>query len=170
MGYALLVAVVAGFAIVLGRTLFMRYRESDLRRNIRATDVAFSCVLSLVRTDIPDGMFGGGAVSAPMMLHVRGDSIEISSSWMIFRIAMGLEYLFKAHGVSIEYRHVSSVWSTRGWIIITGPKLGKEFQVAITRKDIFGGLYPIWNALIEAGAVAASQPPPKVNVPGCNSE
>lgn len=169
MEYIILAAVIAGFAIVLGRMLFVYYRESALRRYARAKDVTFSCVLSRVKIAVPGGWPNWESISSPIILYIRDDSIEISSSWPIFRLAMGLEYLFRAHETSIEVSKEPSIRSKEDWIIVTGTKLGREFRVAICRKEIFGGLYPIWNALIKAGVATTGGPPPKVVVPDCNS-
>ena len=102
MQYALIAVVIAGFMVVLGRIWLIRYRVGPLRREIRAQDVTFWVGLDTARMRDSGGLSRWTSLNAPMALYVRGDALEISSTFTPFRVTMGLEYYFKANETSIK--------------------------------------------------------------------
>jgi len=95
-------------------------------------------------------------ISSPVELIIRNDTFEISSGLSLGRMAMGLEYFFRARETSVELnRRVPRIYGkdTSPRIIVRGWHAGKKIQLTIRQKN---DPLPIWNALIEAGAVPDS--------------
>lgn len=93
-----------------------------------------------------------------MALHVRYDSFDISSTFLPFRVVMGMEYYFKSSETSIETSRAPSRSSRLKWIVVTGRQRGYEIKLAITNPNE-GQLHDAWNALVAAGATPIGPPP-----------
>jgi hypothetical protein len=154
----LALCVAAGFVVIYGRIWFRRRREAPLRREIRARDVTFRTIPDRVKVSDPSGRAKWAGVSAPMGLFVRGDAIEISSTFAPLRVVMGLEYYFPASETSIELSRSPSLIYRGDWIVLTRRQAGQDFQVAITTTNDHT-LLQAWNALVNAGAIPAGLPP-----------
>ena len=102
MQYVLLAVVLAGVAIGLGQVWLKRRREATLRRAIRSQNVTFCTRLPQVKVKEGYGWPIWLSLNSSMALYVRGDSFDISSTNLLIRAVMGMEYHFKASETSIE--------------------------------------------------------------------
>lgn len=154
MQYALLACVVVGLTIVYGRIVLRRRRETPLRHEIRAQGITFRTGLDHIRTVTSRGWRTGpyGLIE----LIVRADGFEISSAIPPVRVALGLEYYFRARDTTIEVSRLPSGIYKSDWIVITDQRLDKVTKLAITQKN---NLYETWNALVRVGAVPLGPPP-----------
>ncbi len=159
MQYALLVCGVVGLTIIYGRIVLRRRREAPLRREIRAQSITFRTELGHVKTMTSRGWWTGpyGLIE----LIVRTDGFEVSSAIPPVRVALGLEYYFRACDTTIEVSQLPSGVYKRDWIVIKGQQLDKEVQLAIAQKS---SLHEAWNALARAGAVPIGPPPGDLSV------
>jgi hypothetical protein len=160
MQYVMLAVVVAALSFIYGRAWLGRHRDAPLRREIRARDITFQARLYRVTVLEPGSWLPGGdfevPISSPVELIIRSDAFEISSGLSLGRMAMGLEYFFRARETSVELnRRVPRIYGkdTFPRIIVRGWHAGKKIQLTIRQKN---DPLPIWNALIEAGAVPDS--------------
>jgi hypothetical protein len=102
MEYVMLAVVVAGFAVTYGGVWLRRRRQAPLRREVRSQNVTFWISLDEVKEREYGGLIKWVPLNSVMALHVRGDSFEISSMILPFRVVMGMEYYFKASETFIE--------------------------------------------------------------------
>jgi hypothetical protein len=158
MQYIFLAVVLAGFAIGLGQVWLRRRREAPLRREIRSQPVTYWTALAEVKVREGYGWPEWQPLRSSMALNVRGDSFDISSTILPIRVAMGMEYYFKASEVSIETSRVPSRSPAVNWIIVTGSQRGKAIKLAITNGNE-GQLHDAWNALTAVGAIPIGPPP-----------
>jgi hypothetical protein len=104
MEYVLLAVVVVGFAVSFGAVWLKRRRQAPLRREIRSKNITFRTGLTEVKERQSGALFKWLTLNSVMALYVRGDSIEISSRILPFRVVMGTENYFKARETFIEMR------------------------------------------------------------------
>ena len=102
MQYAFLGVVLAGFVIGLGQVWLRRRREAPLRREVRSQPVRFWTALAEVELNEGSGWPEWLPLRSSMALYVRYDSFDISSTFLPFRVVMGMEYYFKSSETSIE--------------------------------------------------------------------
>ena len=146
----LLVLVVAMPVIAIAFIHLRRWRQGDLRREIRGNRVIFRAAIRRMKTsDIMQWL-------PPVQLVTRVESIEISSPLTFIRVMFGLECYFRAADVSVKVEPISSLLEREEWLVVRGLQFGKELQVDMT---IRGDLLPAWNALVEAGAAPVGPSP-----------
>lgn len=166
MEYILLAVVVVGFAVGFGAAWLKRRWQAPLRCEIRSKNITFRTNLTEVKERQSGALFKWLALNSVMALYVRGDSIEISSRILLFRVIMGTEYYFKARETFIEVsKEPGRFYGGVNWIIVTGTDGGKEIKLAITNGDE-NKFRDAWNALVAAGSVAVGPPPKTHAVPG----
>ena len=157
----LAVAVVAGLMFIFGQVWFKRYRETGLRREIRAQSITFKTRVDYIKVMGAGPLEQGREEIVPgftnqLQLVVRGDAIEISSAIALVRAILGLEYYFRAHETSVElYRILPRIYGrdSPARIVVRGWQGDKQIQVVIVKKH---DLQVTWNALVSAGAVPGS--------------
>ena len=156
MQYVMVAIVVAVFSLIYGRIWLRRYRETPLRRELRARDITFRANLdhvTLIEQGQPPCSDFEVPISRPIELIVRGDAFEVSSAWSFGRVVMGLEYYFRARETSVELnRIIPRIYGTDTppRIVVRGWQVDKKIQLTITQKN---DPLEIWNALTGAGAV-----------------
>jgi hypothetical protein len=160
MQYAFLGVVLAGFVIGLGQIWFRRRREREapLRHEIRSQPVRFWTALAEVELNEGSGWPEWLPLRSSMALYVRYDSFDISSTFLPFRVVMGMEYYFKSSETSIETSRDPSRSSRMKWIVVTGRQRGQEIKLAITNQNV-DQLNNAWNALVAAGSIPIGPPP-----------
>jgi hypothetical protein len=157
MQYVLLVVVLAGVAIGLGQVWLKRRREATLRRAKRSQNVTFCTRLPQVKVKEGYGWPTWLSLNSSMALYVRGDSFDISSTNLLIRVVMGMEYYFKASETSIEASRDPSQDSALNWIVVTGNQRSAKIKLAITHGNE-GLLHDAWNALVAAGSIPIGPP------------
>lgn len=70
----------AGFAAIYGRIWSRRRREAPLRREARAREVTFRTIPDRVMISDWSARSRWAGITAPMVLLVRGNAIEVSST------------------------------------------------------------------------------------------
>jgi hypothetical protein len=101
MQYVFLAVVLAGFVFGLGQVWLRRRREAPLRREIRSQPVRFWAVLTKVKVKEGYGWPEWLPLRSSIALYVRDDSFDISSTILLIRVVMGMEYYFKSRETSI---------------------------------------------------------------------
>jgi hypothetical protein len=160
MQYVMVTVVIAVFALTYGRVWLRRWRQTPLRREVRAREITFRVTLDRVSVTEPGWLQPDSdfdvPISSPVELIVRGDGFEVSSARPLGRVVMGLEYYFRAGETSVELnRPIPRIYGidTPPRIIVRGWRAGKKVQLTIRQKN---DPLQIWSALTGAGAVPGS--------------
>jgi hypothetical protein len=153
------IAVFVVVALVfLAPAVRMHYRNTPLRREIKAQAITFRTTLRWVKIPArPWWMYGPEDGIRNIELIVRGDTFQVGS---IFSAVMGVEYYFRARETVVEVTRdplgIYGIEDKREWLVVTGTQYGRDFRLAMTKKYF---LDDVWNALVRAGAAPRSDGP-----------
>jgi hypothetical protein len=133
--------------------------RNPLRRQMRTRPIAFRTELDLVRFPEPTWWWGAGdETRGSLEVIIRGDMVRVGTFFGL--VIIGQQCYFRAPETTIALSHnpmrIYGIDSRREWIVVRGKKDGREFQLSMTKRYF---LDDVWNALVAAGAVPASDGP-----------